>query len=269
MFRIRRYSLLIGSLVVLAWSPARMQAQYRQEPGRSLGTVTPRGNLIIMTLDEGVLGKPNLFNLAHHTVRFTPDAAGYRIENFAETWDPEFGAPLTQNEVGLKNFAFPFSGKTYNSFSVGVTGSLVFGEQPTGEPRRGGGLSVDRFAELQTASSAIINTVPAISVFFKPRMSGTRYVKELGDRVVITWSLTEPIGNVQDMTWKPTVNKFQAVLGKDGTIDLSYDEVSAEDAIVGVYPMVSKGIEQEITTLTAEVNPTAASHLDIKWMVSF
>ena len=264
MFCIRRYSLLIGSLVVLVWSPAWMQAQYRQEPGRSLGTVTTRGNLIIMTLDEGVLGKPNLFNLVHHTVRFTPDGAGYRIENLAETWDPEFGAPLTQNEVALKNFAFPFSGKTYNSFSVGVTGSLVFGEPPTGEPRRGGGLSVDRFAELQTASSAIINTVPAISVFFKPRMSGTRYAKELGDRVVITWSLTEPFGNVQDMTWKPTVNKFQAVLRKDGSIDLSYDEVSAEDAIVGVYPMVLKGVEQEITTLTAEPDTAAAPNLDIK-----
>ena len=264
MFCIRRYSLLIGSLVVLVWSPAWMQGQYRQEPGRSLGTVATRGNLIIMTLDEGVLGKPNLFNLAHHTVRFTPDGAGYRIENLAETWDPEFGDPLTQNEVALKNFAFPFSGKTYNSFSVGVTGSLVFGELPTGEPRRGGGLSVDRFAELQTASSAIINTVPAISVFFKPRMSGTRYAKELGDRVVITWSLTEPFGNVQDMTWKPTVNKFQAVLRKDGSIDLSYDEVSAEDAIVGVYPMVLKGVEQEITTLTAEPDTAAAPSLDIK-----
>ena len=60
MFRIHRYSLLVGSLVILAGSPGWMQAQYRQEPGRSLGTVTTQGNLIIMTLDEGVLGKPNL-----------------------------------------------------------------------------------------------------------------------------------------------------------------------------------------------------------------
>jgi hypothetical protein len=185
MFCNRRSSFLIGSLMVLVCSPAWMQSQYRQEPGRSLGSITTRGNLIIMTLDEGVLGKPNLFNLAHHTVRFTPDSEGYRIENLAETWDQEFGAPLTQNEVALKNFAFPFSGKTYNSFAVGVTGSLVFGEQPMSEPRRGGGLSVDRFAELQTAGHTIINTVPAISVFFKTRMSGTRYVKELGDKVVI------------------------------------------------------------------------------------
>jgi hypothetical protein len=264
MFQTRRCSLLIGSLAVLAWSSASIQAQYRQEPGRSIGTITTSGSMIIMTLDEGVLGKPNLFNLAHHTVRFTPDGAAYRIENLSEVWDPEFGAPLTQSEVTLKSFAFPFSGKTYSSFSVGVTGSLVFGEQPAGEPRGGGGLSVDRFAELQTASSAIINTVPAISVFFKPRMSGTRFVKELGDKVVITWNLTEPVGNVQDMTWKPTVNKFQAVLHKDGEIDLSYEEVSAQDSIVGVYPMVTKGAELEISTLIAEANATAAPHLNIK-----
>jgi hypothetical protein len=267
MFRSRRSSLLFGSLAVLACSHAWMRAQYRQEPGRSLGTITTRGNLIIMTLDEGVLGKPNLFNLAHHTVRFTPDGAGYRVENLAEAWDPEFGAPLTQSEVALMSFSFPFSGIMYNSFSVGVTGSLVFGEQPATRTQRGDSgdsLSVDRFAELQTASRTIINTVPAIAVFFKPHMSGTRYVKELGDRVVITWSLTEPVGNVQDMTWKPTVNKFQAILRKDGNIDLSYDEVSAQDAIVGVYPMVSKGAEQEITTLTAEPNAAGAPQLDIK-----
>jgi hypothetical protein len=241
-----------------------MQSQYSREPGRSLGSVTTHGNLVILTLDEGVLGKPNLFNLAHHTVRFTPDGAGYRIENLAEAWDAEFGSTLAQDEVALKNFGFPFSGKTYNSFAVGVTGSLVFGEQSRGESQRGGGLSVERFAELRTAGRTIINTVPAIAVFFKPRMSGTRYVKELGDKVVITWSLTEPFGNVQDMTWKPTVNKFQVVLHKDGSIDLSYDEVSAQDAIVGVYPMVSKGAEQEIATLTAEPNATAAPHVDIK-----
>jgi hypothetical protein len=205
MFHSRRSSLFIVALAVLACSPAWMQAQYRQEPAHSLGAITTHGNLIIMTLDEGVLGKPNLFNLTHHTVRFTPDGAGYRIENLAEGWDPEFGAPLAQSEVALKNFAFPFSGNTYNSFSVGVTGSLVFGEQPTSEPRRGGsgdsGLSVDRFAELQTAGRTIINTIPAISVFFKPRMSGTRYVKELGDKVVITWILTEPVGQLSMVKW--------------------------------------------------------------------
>jgi hypothetical protein len=70
--------------------------------------------------------------------------------------------------------------QTTRSF-VGVTGSLVFGEQPVTRTQRGGSggaHSVDRFAELQTAGRTIINTVPAISVFFKPYMSGTRYASQ-------------------------------------------------------------------------------------------
>ena len=33
------------------------------------------GELIVMTLNEGVLGKANMFDLARRTVRFTPSAA--------------------------------------------------------------------------------------------------------------------------------------------------------------------------------------------------
>src|SRR5204862_7329170 len=101
-----------------------------------------------------------------------------------------------------------------------VNGSISFGaaQSSPGGGGRGGGFSIDRFAQLQEASRTLINTVPAICVFFKPRMSGTRYVKELADRVVITWNVTEPFGGIQDFTWTPTVNRFQTVLRKDGTI---------------------------------------------------
>jgi hypothetical protein len=255
---------VLGSLPV--------QAQYRQEPGRSLGSVTRQGNLIVLTLDEDVLGKTNLFNLAHHTLRFTPEDSCYRVETIPSHWDSEFGPEMSGSEASLKNFAFPFSGKNWNSFSVGITGSIAFGEQAapaTGRAaaagaNRTGGVSVDRFAELQQAGSALINTVPAISVFFKPRLSGTRYLKESADRAVITWSLTEPVGGVQDMTWIPTVNRFQAVLYKNGTIELNYDEVHAEDAIVGVYPLVTEGNQTEIATVTAAKNAAVAAHLNIK-----
>ena len=43
-------------------------------------------------------------------------------------------------------------------------------------------------------------------------MSGPHYVKELPDRVIVTWDVTEPFGNIQDFTWVKTVNRFQAVL---------------------------------------------------------
>ena len=223
-----------------------------------------RGNLIVMTLNEGALGKESLFDLTHHTLRFTPVASQYRVENVAWKWESDVGPELTGAQAALKNFAFPFSGKTWKSLSVGMTGSIAFGDAPAGRGGRGGGISVDRFAELALAARNLINTTPAISVFFKPRMSGTRYMKESDDHVTITWSLTEPFGGVQDMSWRPTVNRFQAVLYKDGTIEMSYDEVAAKDAIVGIYPTVTAGVETEIGRLSASSSTSAPPHLNIK-----
>src|SRR5256885_15365516 len=65
------------------------------------------------------------------------------------------------------------------------------------------------------------------------------------------------------MTWTPTVNRFQAVLRKDGTIDLSYNDVHAQDAIVGVYPMVTAGKEKALATISAAANAELAPNLDI------
>jgi hypothetical protein len=238
---------IAGLMVFITLLCSVASAQTRQEPGRSIGTIRTQGDLIVMTLNDGALGKANMFDLVRRTLRFTPDGTGYRAENVALKWDADFGAAITNPQVTLRNFAFPFSGKTWDALSVGVTGSISFGAAPSGQGNqnsqgnRGGGVSIDRFAQLQAAARTLVNTVPALCVFFKPRMSGTRYVKELSDRVVITWSLTEPVGGIQDFTWTPTVNRFQAVLWKDGTIEMSYDDVAAKDAIVGLYPMVATG----------------------------
>jgi len=236
-------------------------AQPRQSPGKSIGSVTTLGELIVVTLDQGALGKANLFDLVRHTLRFTPEAGGYRAENLAFQWDAQYGTGLVGPQATLHNFTFPFSGKSWDSFSVGTNGSLRFGAAQGGSS---GGISIARFAQLQEAARSLINTVPAICVFFKPRMSGTRYVKELSDRVVITWDITEPTGNIQDFTWTPTVNRFQAVLRRDGSIDMSYDQIAAKDAIVGLYPIVTGGAEQALATLTGEEHPAVAAHLDIQ-----
>ena len=57
------------------------------------------------------------------------DGSRYRVENVALTWDPAFGPEMSGSQAAFKNFAFPFSGKTWNSASVGMTGSMTFGEQ--------------------------------------------------------------------------------------------------------------------------------------------
>jgi hypothetical protein len=264
--------LLILSAILVPRTAAL--AQERDVPGKPVGKISVVGNLILMELDQSALGQQNLFDLGQHTLRFTSGSAGYRVENLPLHWDGDFGPQLSRHQVTLHNFSFPFSGKTWNSFSVGVTGSIRFtpesnapadGATP-GFGLRGdeGGVSIGRFDPLTEGAASLVNTLPAICVFFKPRMSGNRYVKELQDRVVVTWDVTEPWGNIQDFTWTKTVNRFQAVLHKDGAIEMSYQELAAKDAIIGIYPLVSGGAEKPLATLTGKKNSPVAAHLDIQ-----
>ena len=249
-------------------------AQDRDVPGKPIGKVSVRGNLILLELDEGALGHENLFDLGQRTLRFTPASAGYRVENLPLAWDADFGQPITAHQVALHNFSFPFSGKTWNSFSVGVTGSIRFSDESnmsangpnplTGPRGDSGGVSIDRFDPLTEGAANLVNTVPAICVFFKPRMSGDTYARELADRVIVTWDVTEPWGNIQDFTWTKTINRFQAVLHKDGTIEMSYQQLAAKDAIIGVYPLVSGGNEKPLATLAGKKNSSVAPHLDVQ-----
>src|SRR5262245_58734769 len=121
--------------------------QGRQEPGRSIGTVTTQGSLIVMTLNEGALGHANLFDLSRRTLRFTPDGTGYRAENLSLQWDSDFGSEISNAQVTLRNFTFPYSGKTWDSLSVGINGSIRFGaaqSTPVGGPVGGAGGGVSR-----------------------------------------------------------------------------------------------------------------------------
>ncbi len=239
----------------------------RVEQGHSISKVSIKDNLIVMELDEGALGKANLFDLVDHTIRFTPDGSRYRIETGPLQWDSDFGPELHDAEVTLHQFSFPFSSKQWNSLRVGRTGSIRFGtpenDNPDPNSQRDGGVTIGRFDPLGEAVGAIVESAPAICVFFKPRTSGTHYMKELADRVVITWDLTEPWGNIQDFTWFKTVNRFQAVLHRNGSIEMSYKELAAKDAIVGVYPLLA-GAEKSLATISTEPHPSVAAHLDVR-----
>jgi len=255
-FAVLLYSLLCAGLTY---------AQDDDRPGRPIGKVSTAGDLVVMELDQDALGKANLFDLAGRTLRFTPDRDGYRVENVALEWDRDFGPEMSGAEATLHSFAFPFSGKVWTSFIVGRTGAITFaeshGEDETGDRNRG--LSIGRFDPLGEAAGEIVGRAPAICAFFKPRMSGPHFVKESADRVVITWDLTEPFGNIQDFTWFKTVNRFQAVLHRDGTIAMSYQQLAAKDGIVGIYPEIT-GPERSLAMVNADEHPAVASHLDVR-----
>src|SRR5690348_6779512 len=131
--------------------------------GHPIGTVTTRGDLIVLELNDGALGKANLFDLVGHTLHFSPEGPRYRVENGALQWDPDFGSELKGADVALHQFAFPFSGQRWDSFHVGTTGSIRFGEpaqqsNPFANGRSDGGVSIGRFDPLAEAAGALIES---------------------------------------------------------------------------------------------------------------
>lgn len=259
-----------GLLLLCALLPPVLSyAQQEDEQGRSIGKVSTAGDLIVLELNNGALGKANLFDFIGRTLRFKPEGSRYRVENATLQWDADFGPELPGTEFTLREFAFPFSGKTWNSLLVGETGALRFGMpvrdlSPDPYGKIDGGVTLERFDQLAEAAGKVTDSAPAICVFLKPRMSGPHYVKELPDRVVITWDLTEPFGSLLDFTWSKTVNRFQAVLHRDGSIEMSYKEMTAKDAIVGIYTALSgkekspaSGSEVHFSSLTRKDGPFA------------
>ena len=233
---LRTAVLIASGLLLLA---CMSYSQQDDEPGHSLGKVTTNGDLIVLELDNGALGKANLFDLSGRTLRFSPEGSKYRVETLPLRWDSDYGPELRDAAVLLQKFAFPFADKSWKTFLVGTTGSIRFGTSDvTLDPygHRDGGIILDRFDQLSEAAGKLVDKAPAICVFLKPRTSGSHYVKELSDRVVITWDLSEPFGGLLDFTWFHTINRFQAVLNRDGSIEMSYKELAAKDAIVGIYP---------------------------------
>lgn len=264
MFATRFLHISIVLIALLAF-PIALNAQDYDRPGRSIGKVSTLGDLVVLELGDGEFGKAKLFDLTGRTLRFVPAGSRYKVENAPLQWDQDFGQELASPEVTLHNLRFPFSGKTWNSFRVGTTGWISFGEAETQNDEGSGerGVSIGRFEPLSEAAGRLFDSAPAICAFFKPRLSGTRYVKELSDRIVITWDLTEPYGNIQDFTWVKTTNRFQATLRRDGEIDLSYKELAARDAIVGIYPAIA-GNKKLLASITSDPHLDLADHLDVR-----
>lgn len=195
--------------------------------GQVAGTITTVGDVAVLELDEGVVSDENLFDLDGRTLRFSPDVSGYRVENLPLEWVDGPGEPLSGRDLDL-GFAFPFSGTTWTSATVDNMGLITFG----GDYEDFG---LGRFVQYELIGPAMVNTVPAIMPFLKHRMRGDRYVSRSADRVVITWDQTEPTGGQQDVTFEPTQHHYQAVLYADGRIDFSYREITARDAVIGVF----------------------------------
>jgi hypothetical protein len=264
---------LVFVALALLGLPAAAFAQ--RGPGRPIGKVTAIGNLIHLELEPGAVVPARPFDLDRRTLRFTPDGEGYRVENVELNWDADFGPQFEGNRATLRNFRFPFSGRSWDAFNVAIgavtfteapasTGGAAVGNRAGGAGSAGFGFQMERYARMRTVGSTFINMVPGVAAFVKPRLNGQRFMKELPDRVVVTWTLSEPSTGIQAFSWVPTVNRIQAVLHSNGTIELSYNDVTARDAIVGVFPMVTGGVEKALARVADAEDAAVAGHLDVK-----
>src|SRR5207245_2344775 len=104
MSRHLRQILLILAAALLARTSAH--AQEGERPGKPVGKVSVAGDLILLEMDEGALGKQNLFDLGRRTLRFTPQAGGYRVENPSLQWDADVGSQISAPQVTLPGFSF-------------------------------------------------------------------------------------------------------------------------------------------------------------------
>ncbi len=122
-----------------------------------------------------------------------------------------------------------------------------------------GDLGLGRFVHYEFIGGAIVDKIPLIAAFMKHGMRDQRFVNRMADRIVITWDQTEPVGGQQDFTFVPTPHHYQAVLYASGQIDLSYREMTARDAIVGVYTVPAGGAPKtgpvDFTTIDASAAP--------------
>src|SRR5262249_43175959 len=90
-------------VVACLWLITLSFAQIAAPGGQSIGRISVNGDLIVMELEPGALGKANLFDLEGRTLRFLHDTSGYRAENTPLEWDSDFGPQPADPNVVLHN----------------------------------------------------------------------------------------------------------------------------------------------------------------------
>lgn len=217
-------------------------------------------NLIIYELDPAELVPGNLMDLAGKTFRFTPEGSAYRLESIPFQWETEFGSPITASEIALSGFQFPFSGVNWDSLFINSTGSITFGSDDTGfyDGAR------DRFLLFRTFGASMVDTIPIISPLFRVFVSiqgaADRFVRILSDRIIITWEVTENYRNELAFIRDPQPNRFQVILYESGQIEFSYETISVQDGIVGVFPIITS--QQTLVVISDPVDAALPSHID-------
>lgn len=229
----------------------------RQSPDNGISTTLD--HQIVMELPADDTAPARLFDLNGQTLMFRPVGdSGYVRSVEPLAWEGEFGTQVYDPSVPFGSFVFPYAGSNWDTFNVNSNGNITFGQSLGDRP------GSERFAQLRSVGDAFAQGLSTIAALYKPYVSGRRYVNRLADRVVVTWSVSEP-GGIDAFSPSPEINEFQAVLFADGSIAFNYRDVSIRDGIVGLFPVAAAEPVQgnRLGVLQDPVDPDLPEHLDL------
>ena len=211
---------------------------------------------IVLNLTSDDLTPANHFDLNERTLVFTPDDNGmFSRELRTLAWEEETGEEVRDGESVELPFNFDFGGETWDEITVHEHGILTFGDDYTDFGDRFS--RMEQFLERFDTMSA-----RAIAPLWKARIDGDiRFLKH-ADRVVFTWSVTEPRFHVHGVAPEHR-SRFQAVLYANGTIAFHYDRVDFKDGIVGLFKNEELERGQELARIEDATDETQLEHLDL------
>ena len=244
----------------LAWTPAA-----REPPNSDDGIWTTEDGRIVVEMEPGVMSEANLFDLDRHTLYFTPDDDGdYTREVRELAWEDDTGNEVPgRSEVALP-FSFDYDGESWDAVTVS-RGLLLFGGDIT-----------DLYWDLRMlaipmarhAQNLAESGKPAIAPLYKPGLGTWNRtfrvrVSSREDRVVFTWSATEPDFFVHGVPPSGTP-QVQAVLHADGDIALSYRDVKLGDGVVGLFRNEALVKGDLVFRVEDAENAELPAHLDLR-----
>ena len=160
-----------------------VHAQGRQEPGKSIGAIATRGDLIVMTLDEEMRWAKRICS-TWPTTRCALRRMALSIA--LKTWHGSgtrnsSASEMAGSQATLKQTSrFLFPVRVGNlPFSVGITGSMTFGE-PAGGGRGGRGGGRTRRWYFRRPGSPSCRSLPVPSSTPVPAISGVFQTPHVG-----------------------------------------------------------------------------------------
>jgi len=187
--------------------------------------------------DDGTLVVDNInnpFDMDNKTFRFTPAGTdGFDVSEIGFSFTTPGGTDLPLGDdtgelvTFTGGFTFPFYGTTYDAVYVHSNGHLTFDS-----------------AENEFFSWSLrgfLRRQPRIGVFFDdldPSNAGTVRAEQFADRFVVTWDAVTEYTAYPGVPTDPPPNSntVQVRLFDDGTIELVYNGLAAEEAFIGTTP---------------------------------